>query len=86
MAANKITLTNSRSDTVTLYLEPWSEELELATADSVDIVQDPVEDGRLVLEVVDEGYVFYGNMFVKLRIYRGEELIWESYDAPETAG
>jgi hypothetical protein len=82
MNANNIKLTNSRSDSVTLFLEPWAEELVLTASDSITIIQDPVEDGRLELELVDEGYVFYGNMFVKLRIYRNGELIWESYAAP----
>jgi hypothetical protein len=82
MNTTDIRLTNSRADSLTLYLEPWAEELVLDAGDSVLVKQDEVDDGRIELDLVDDGYVLHGNMFAKLRIYRRDELIWESYDAP----
>lgn len=82
MTTTDIRLTNSQSEPLTLFLEPWAEEILLDAKGSILVRQDTVKDGRIELEIVEEGYVLYGNMFTPLRIYRDEELIWESYEAP----
>jgi hypothetical protein len=82
MTTTDIRLTNSRAASLTLFLEPWAEEIILNVGDSILVKQDAVDDGRIELDVVDEGYVLHGNMYAKLRIYRGDEMIWESYEAP----
>ena len=79
----KLQLSNSRSTSLRLYLEPWAEELELESKTTITIEQeDTSEDGRLEIETIDEGAVLYGNLACKLRIQRDGRVIWESYDAP----
>ena len=84
MTTTNILLTNSRVDSLTIFLEPWAEELTLESGVTVLVRQDATEEGRIELDIVDEGYVLHGNMFTKLRIYRGDELEWESYEAPSS--
>jgi hypothetical protein len=82
MTTTDIRLTNSLAEPRTLFLEPWAEEIVLDASASILVKQDTVEDRRIELEIIDEGYILYGNILTKLRIYRDDELIWESYDAP----
>ena len=82
MSTTDIRLTNSRTMSFTLFLEPWAEEIVLDAGTSVLVKQDATNDGRIELDVVDQGYVLHGNMYAKLRVFRDNELIWESYDAP----
>ena len=82
MATTSIRLTNARAASLILFLEPWAEELVIEADDSLLIEQDAVDDGRIELNVVGQGYVLHGNVHVKMRIYRRGELIWESYEAP----
>jgi hypothetical protein len=86
MTTVDIRLTNSLASSLTIFLEPWAEEIVLDIGDSILVKQEAVDDGRIELDVVDEGYVLHGNMFTKLRIYRRDELIWESYEAPVDGG
>jgi hypothetical protein len=82
MTTTNIRLTNSLATSLTLFLEPWAEEIVLDAGDSVLVEQDAANDGRIELDVVDEGYVLHGNMYATLRVFRENELIWESYEAP----
>jgi len=81
MATNDLRLTNSRTVPLTIFLEPWAEEIVLGVGDSLLISQATVHDGRLECDIVDAGYVLHGDVHAKLRIYRGSDVVWESYDA-----
>ncbi len=83
MNTKTLRFSNSRSTPLQLFLEPWAEELSLESKSTIAIVQEQTaEDGRLEIEMIDEGVVVYGNVNCKLRIMRDDKLIWESYDAP----
>ena len=82
MTTTSIRFTNSRAVSLLVFLEPWAEELAIEPGDSLLITQDAVDDGRIHLDVVDEGYLLHGDVHSKLRIHRRGELLWESYEPP----
>ncbi len=73
--ATVLRLTNRWVRPVSLFIEPWAEEILLAENDSIQVTHDHVVE----LETHEDGYTLFGDHSTKLSIYRGTELIWESY-------
>lgn len=73
--ATVLRLTNRWGRPVKLFIEPWAEEILLAENDSIQVTHDHVVE----LETHEDGYTLFGDHSTKLSIYRGTELIWESY-------
>jgi hypothetical protein len=82
MATTKIRLMNSRAVSQTLFLEPWAEEIILDAGDAILIKQEANDGDPIEIDAVDKGFVLHGHIFSQLRVYRQDQLIWQSYEAP----
>ena len=79
MEKSSIKLTNSTSNSLVLFIEPWAEEILIDANQTISILQHYTEDARLEFEYIKEGMIFYGNISSKVIIYSNEKVIWESY-------
>jgi hypothetical protein len=75
----RIHLTNYYSHDVTLYLEPWAEELQFGQKKTFAITMACSSDDVLGIQICEEGFVVIGSIYSIVRVFKDDLQIWESY-------
>jgi hypothetical protein len=75
----QINLSNKSAKAKRLWIEPWAEELLLPGNTWWKLVFEAFEAAPIPIELQDELIVIYGLVNSTLRIYDGEQIVWESY-------
>ncbi len=55
-----VRLHNSKAESVTLFIEPWGDQIEMAPEAIFEIVASGPVGGKVELEICNEGFVIYG--------------------------
>lgn len=72
----------------TIWMEPWGEELAVPPGVTWRLVSIDVPPAMIAIEFHPEGTAVYGIRGAMMRLYAGEEVVWESlepFDPPDPA-
>lgn len=81
MFEDRRTITNSAKESLTVWIEPWGQDLQVPPGQNLEVVAQSLSEGRLEIADVDEGIAVYAWPGATIQAFcQGERI----YDANTT--
>jgi hypothetical protein len=77
MFEDRRTIVNSSGEPLTVWLEPWGQDLQLASGQSLDLVARSPSEGRLEVVDADGAVAVYAWPEATIQAFRQNELIYD---------
>jgi hypothetical protein len=79
MLINRIILHNTRSDAVTVYIEPWGKDFCLPSGAQIEVRHSLEKDIPVLVEWHEEGILLFGEIGSEISVLSGGVVVWVSY-------